>query len=323
MSVALGLLAVLAFSYVMGMNDGAALVTLNVSNRAIGSLASALLLSVVVPLAPVVLGLAVAQTVAFRLVGVGGSAGAKIVLAGMGVAVALVIILSRRGLPTSLTLALIGGIIGAGVGGGLKISTRPVIGVLGSALAAPVVAVVIAGTFRRLLDSASVIALRSRGLRTLHVFAFMSQSIAYGANDGQKAFAVALIIVGLIRPVGQPDLPAWALLTVGAAFLAGTLTGLRAARRGLGSRLAPERTHHSIVAQLASAISVGVSAAAGMPVSMTQASTAGIVGSTAAESSRRVRWDQAVRLINAWILTLPSSVALGILAGVIVRELSQ
>jgi len=302
----------LAFSYVMGRNDGASLVAANVPNRLLGGFGSSLVLSFAVGLVPVVVGFGVAETIAFRLVGLGGSNGRAIAVAGVSVAIGVVLVMSRWGLPTSLTLALVGAIVGAGIGGGLPVDWRPILGVVAIGVAAPVIAGVVASAIRTLFGHAPLAPSRRSSRRLVHVASFLLQAIAYGANDGQKAFAVVLVVFGAHQ---QAHLDWWELLGVAGLFCVGSVAGRRSALRGLGSRLAPERMHHSMVAQFASAASVGASAMLGMPVSMTQACAAGLVGSTAIESSRRVRWEQAVRLVHAWLFTLPASLVIGVIAG--------
>jgi PiT family inorganic phosphate transporter len=56
-----------------------------------------------------------------------------------------------------------------------------------------------------------------------------------------------------------------------------------------------------------------------MPLSSTQATTAGLFGGVARLTPSQVRWSQVRSIGAAWVLTLPSSVALGALFGLLLR----
>lgn len=311
------LLAVIAFTVVMGTNDGASIVAVNGPSRGIGALGSSLVLSGSLVAVPLVVGWDVASTVALRLVAFGAPEDRTTFLAAVVVAMAVVFGLSRKGLPTSLTLALVGGIVGSGIGSGLPVRSGLVLIVLAIGAAAPILAGATGFVMHQAMSLLSSTRIGPRTLRVAHVAIFTAQAAAYGANDGQKAFAVLAILVGTPGSSTLSFTPS-TLIGLGVLFWIGTILGVKAIRGGIGRRLAPERTHHSITAQLASAVSVGAGAVFSAPVSMTQASAASLVGSAAAESRRRVRWDQVARIGQAWILTLPTAAALGIAVGAII-----
>jgi inorganic phosphate transporter, PiT family len=54
-------------------------------------------------------------------------------------------------------------------------------------------------------------------------------------------------------------------------------------------------------------------------VSMTQSVAGGLAGAGASQGLRRVRWQFALPLIAAWLVTLPASFAGGLLAGLLLR----
>ncbi|GAA3410988.1 hypothetical protein [Streptosporangium vulgare] len=131
--------AVVAVLFVLtsGANDGATLIGLGLRFPRSPGWAIAGLLVVVLFAGPYVLGVAVARTFTERLAGLGTSGGAAAFLAGVVTAVIVVAVLTGRGLPTSLTLAVIGGISGAGFGAGLPVSWRNLGAVLAVGAAAP------------------------------------------------------------------------------------------------------------------------------------------------------------------------------------------
>jgi PiT family inorganic phosphate transporter len=212
-----------------------------------------------------------------------------------------------RGLPTSLTLAVVGAITGAGLGGGLPVSWRWVGFVLLVAAVAPLLGAALAAVASRALGRLPGRGPAHRRIRVFHHVAYLGQCLAYGLNDGQKMLAVAGIALGSTAAIATP--PLWLPIVIGAAFLLGAILGLRRVSGTLGEALAPVRPPVAVVAAAAAAGAVLVSTALHAPVSMTQSLAGALVGgSGASHSYRRVRWAGAARILVAWLLTLPAAV---------------
>jgi PiT family inorganic phosphate transporter len=56
-----------------------------------------------------------------------------------------------------------------------------------------------------------------------------------------------------------------------------------------------------------------------MPVSMTQAIAGGLIGAGVNLGGGRVRWYAAVKIVTAWLLTLPASLVLAAVAAYLVK----
>jgi PiT family inorganic phosphate transporter len=91
------------------------------------------------------------------------------------------------------------------------------------------------------------------------------------------------------------------------AFCVGTVLGLGRVAPRLTLALALTGPADGIAAELASTASAFVARGFGAPISMTQTMTAGLVGARTRTGMRRVRWEQAARLVTAWAATLPIS----------------
>ncbi|MGV9778042.1 anion permease [Streptosporangium sp. NPDC003464] len=313
------------FVLVSGANDGATLIGLGLRfPRSPGWAVAALPVAVLFAV-PYLLGITVARTFTERLAGLGTSGGAAAFLAGVAIAVAVVAVLTGRGLPTSLTLAVIGGISGAGIGAGLPVSWSGLTAVLAVGAGAPLAGLVLGYLLGNVSHRVPSHRRMSRLVLAAHLLAYAAQCVAYALNDGQKMIAVVSVAVGVGRhglggvgPVEVP--PAWmAVLT--AVFLAGALTSLAPVGERLGRGLVITRPLHIVSAEAAATGAVLGSSALGSPVSMTQSITAGVVGVAASEGARRVRWQGVVNMGTAWVVTLPSSMALGCLAGLALRLL--
>ncbi|NRQ35446.1 inorganic phosphate transporter [Nonomuraea sp. NN258] len=298
------------FAIVSGVNDGGALLATGLKLPTVRPATGILTLVVLVALVPL-LSHQVAVTFVTRLATFDGP-GSKIAMTVAVIsALAVVTWLSSRGRPTSLTLAIVGGLTGAGVGWGLPVSPGSVALVLAFGVAAPIAGGLLAWVLIRALVAITT----ARGLSSWHWAAFLLQTVAYAANDGQKMLAVFMIALGF---AGAP-LPYTTLVAV--LFGIGALYGLPKAGRTLSREIIVSRPAHGVAAELAAGTSVIACAAVGMPVSMTQAIAGGLIGAGVAVGSGRVRWYAAVKIVAAWLFTLPAAALLAGVAAFVLKGL--
>jgi inorganic phosphate transporter, PiT family len=306
--VVAGLLLLAAgFAFVNGMNDGGSLTSTGIKLPGIQPLAAIAMLTLSVVAAPLLFGTAVATTLAIRLVQFEAESAELALTLAVIVAVGVVLVLSRWGLPTSLTLAVVGAITGAGLGSGSSVSWRWVAGVLVLAAVAPLVGAMLALTLTRLAYAWTPLVRMPAFLRQAHRAAFSLQCLAYGVNDGQKMLAVfALALASSTDPVG---LPGWAMTLLAVCFALGTAIGLRRYGGTLGGGVMPVRPTNAVIAEVSSGVTVLSTGLLGAPVSMTQAIAGGLIGTGAHEGIRRIRWNQALKIVAAWVVTLPVALA--------------
>ncbi|MEV4222499.1 inorganic phosphate transporter [Nonomuraea sp. NPDC049725] len=291
------------FAVVTGMNDGGALLATGLKLPTVRPVTGILTLVVLVALVPLVTH-QVALTFVTRLATFDGPGGRIATIIAVVSALTVVLVLSAKGRPTSLTLAVVGGLTGAGLGWGLPVSGGSVALVLAFGLAAPVVGGLLAWAMTVLLLKLTT----ARGLWNWHRAGFLLQTVAYAANDGQKMLAVFMIALGFS---GTP-LPYTSLVAV--LFGLGALYGLPKAGRTLSREIIAFRPLHGVSAELSAGAAVLGCSALGMPVSMTQAIAGGLIGAGVNHGGGRVRWYAAVKIVTAWLLTLPASAALAALA---------
>lgn len=292
-----------AFAVVTGVNDGGSLLSTGLkvpSVRALNALLILVCCMAVVPLFTT----AVAQGFAHRLVAFDGPDAKPAVAAAVVSSVLLVLVLTWRGLPTSLTLALVGGLTGSGVGFGLDVSWPAVTKVLVVGACAPIVGCLLGYLISRLMRLAPSAPALSGAVYRMHRLAYSLQAVAYASNDGQKILAIWAVL-GIGSLVGRP--PVWVLLSGGAAFGLGVVLGLPRVARGLSNGVLLVRPAHAVSAEFASGTAVLGSAAIGVPVSMTQAIAGGLIGTGLSHGRRRIRWNEVSRIGLAWVITLPCS----------------
>src|SRR5260370_1095989 len=281
------------FGLVSGFNDGGNLMASFTSGRLITPrVAAALLLFSVA--GPLVIGTAVAQTVGTNVIDLRGQGELDYVLITLS-SLSVVLLSWRIGIPTSMTLALVGAMLGwVAAGGELGLIhwrgvARILLGMPISVLGGGLLALLLYAGVRRYLGGSSHASIL--GLARFQFATAAIQAFAYGANDMEKT--VGLIAVGLSFPNhGQavvfwgptPIIGAFVLFFLGAIF-----GGARVARR-IGSGVLKVRPMQALAQQLASGGVVSVLAIAGAPVSMTQTIDGGLVGVRAAQRASSIRW---------------------------------
>lgn len=308
-SALLFLLAV-AFAFANGLNDGGSLVATGLAVRSLDIGAAVAMLAIAVIAGPMLIGVAVARTLSDNLVSFGAAAGRVALVAAVVATLAVVWALASRGLPTSLTLGLVGAITGAGVGAGLPVAWGVLGRVLVLAAVAPFLAAAIALVLGRVVRRFPGWGSVSRRLGAAHRLAFALQCLAYGVNDGQKMLAVAAIAAGVDVMVVADGF--WTLVIIAVAFSAGTLVGLRKVASTIGGDMLPMRPLRAVITEFSSSAAVISTGIIGAPVSMTQSIVGGLVGTGVVVGTGRVRWLAVFRLVGAWALTLPLAFGLSL-----------
>ena len=296
-------LAAAAFTMLNGANDGGTLVAVGLTVRGISPIVAVVGLALAVAIVPVLIGTRVATTLTSRLVSLDGDAGRLALLTAVVSAVVVTAGLSWRGLPTSLTLALVGGIAGVGWGYALPVSW-PFIGlVLLLAAVAPLAGLAAAFGLSRINTRLSAPGGIDRRIRRMHLAVRRLRcqrrpEDAGGVRRGQRAGDRCG------RDTTHPDGRHRPAVSRGRGSGAAALR--RFHRWWRGPRAPPE----AVATELASAGVVLGTAALGAPVSMTQAISGGLIGSGITRGYRRVRWRAAAQIGLAWALTLPASFVL-------------
>jgi PiT family inorganic phosphate transporter len=313
--VSLLVLTALMFAFVVGANDGAALLGANLTGKAIRPLLGALVTAAAIVIVPAFLGTPVADTLAHGLVMFDAPEGPHALLIAVIVTIGIVLVSSRLGLPTSVTQALTGAMIGAAFGAGLAIDLVGAARVLLALALVPLMtgaaALVVTVVIVRMRMPSHV----GDHLRRLHMVGYVVASTAYAANDAQKLHAVAAIALGTTP--GRLGIAITSLLAM--LFAAGTLFGVRGMALRF-RRLLPGRPMNTVIADYSAGLSVLASATVGAPVSMSHATAAGLVGSAAVlDTYRRVRWDQALRIGATWVTTLPAAMVISAVAATKLR----
>jgi PiT family inorganic phosphate transporter len=312
----------LAFAFTNGVHDAANAIATLVSTRAARPGAAVVLAAVGNIAGPLLLGTAVASTIA-GIVTVQPDQVLPIVGAALTGAVAWNGLTWWRGLPSSSGHALLGGLVGAALAGeGLNgvdwggfNGIRPV-GVLGVA-AVLVLTPILSFGLGFSLDRAarrSVRRLTHRIRGPVRAGQWvMSQTLAltHGANDAQKAVGVVALLLVASGELAHLAAPTWVELLCGIALTLGTATGGWRIVRTLGRRITLVRPIDSLASETCSAGLLLASSLVGAPVSTSEIVASSVVGLGGGRRRwRHVRWLVVRSMILAWLVTVPASAAM-------------
>lgn len=319
LAMALVVVAALAFAFSNGFHDTYDLISTAVSTRAVAP-GVAIAAAAVLNFAGAFIGVAVAATIAQDVVEAGDIA-PVVVLCGLLGAIVWNLATWRRGLPSSSSHALIGGLLGAtlaAAGTGAVIDGGVLDKVLIPALLAPLAAFLAALCLIALLYRAfgrrrpGPVA---RGFRTAQLVSSSLLALGHGANDAQKTMgvvALALIAHGSLGAGDDP--PFWVIATAAAAIGLGTYAGGLRVMRSRGARVIEMDAAQGFSAQGAGAATTLVATFLGFPISSTHAISGGVIGAGAAKRVSAVRWGVAGNIVVAWLLTLPAAAVIGAVA---------
>ncbi|MBU1343182.1 MAG: inorganic phosphate transporter [Proteobacteria bacterium] len=303
----------LVFDFLNGMNDAANSIATIVSTRVLSPRMAVAWAAFFNLVAAFGFGVGVAKTIGRGVVSP-DILSLWFVLAVLVGAVLWTHVCTVMGLPISVSHALVGGIIGAGlVKGGVKVLILPGIIKIGMfIILSPLVgmalgiffSIVTAWVFRR-WPPGSV----DRFFRIGQLISSALFSLGHGANDAQKTMGI--IVMVLVSGGWQEgfSVPVWVIFTCHLAIAMGTLLGGWRVVKTMGMRVTKLMPVDGFCAEMAAAASIIGNSFAGIPVSTTHTITGGIIGVGSVHRLSAVRWGVAKTIVLAWVLTIPGSAA--------------
>ena len=224
-----------------------------------------------------------------------------------------------KGIPSSSSHALVGGMIGSGV------AHAGLTGVKWTGLNKTLIAIVLSPTIGMILAMlvmlvTSWLFMRAssctaeRSFRMLHLVSSGAYSLSHGLNDAQKTMGIITVLLystGYLH--GKFEVPHWVAIACYIAIALGTLSGGWKIIETMGSRITKLSQHQGFSASLAGSIVLFTASALGIPVSTTHTITGAVIGAGTARRASAVRWGVAGNVIAAWVITLPASAAVGAL----------
>ncbi|HTN13528.1 MAG TPA: inorganic phosphate transporter [Devosia sp.] len=321
----IGLIALaLAFDFLNGLHDAANAIATVVSTRLLSPFAAVVFAALGNFTAYWLVGLHVAETVGKGIVDKDAVTPAVVFGALVG-AMFWNVVTWIKGIPSSSSHALIGGLLGAGIAhaGTGVVETEGTVKTVLAIFLSPVIGFVIAmammvltswifrGTQPRRADSI---------FKGLHLLSSAAYSISHGGNDAQKTMGIiAVLLYSTGHLGGEFHVPEWVVLSCYSAIALGTMSGGWKIIKTMGTGLTKLNHHSGFCASTAGSFVVFGASAMGIPISTTHAITGSVVGTGASRRASAVRWSVASRVIVAWFITIPASAAVGALFYLLTR----
>jgi PiT family inorganic phosphate transporter len=218
-----------------------------------------------------------------------------------------------KGIPSSSSHALIGGIVGAGLAhAGLG-------SIQWNGLNKSLIAIVLSPTLGLILTMLIMLVTSWLGVRAsasgaertfrgLHLVSAGAYSLGHGLNDAQKTMGVITVLLystGYLH--GKFEVPHWVALSCYVAIGLGTLTGGWRIIETMGTRITKLNQHQGFSASAGGSVMLFAASYLGIPVSTTHTITGCVIGAGAARRASAVRWGIAGNVAIAWLITIPAS----------------
>jgi PiT family inorganic phosphate transporter len=178
-------------------------------------------------------------------------------------------------------------------------------------------------------------------LKKMQLLSSASFSLGHGGNDSQKVMGIIAAAVAVyihsngVSVTDMPEwlqvvlpnekegikaqMPEWIPIACYSAIAAGTLSGGWKIVKTMGSKITKVTAFEGVVAESAGALTLFMTEHFKIPVSTTHTITGSIIGVGITKRVSAVRWGVTVKLVWAWILTIPVSALIAALVYYIVN----
>ena len=317
------ILLALLFDFLNGMNDAANSIATIVSTRVLSPRKAVAWAAFFNLVAAFGFGVGVAKTIGKGIV-TPDILSLWFVLAVLVGAVVWTYTCTMLGLPISVSHALVGGIIGAGlmkggysalvIHGIVKIAVFIVLSPLIGMFLSILFTIIISWVFRYWSPWRV-----DRLFRTGQLLSSALFSLGHGANDAQKTMGIIVMVLVAAGWQDGFDVPMWVILSCHVAIALGTLLGGWRVVHTMGMRVTKLVPAGGFCAELAAAVSIIGNSFAGIPVSTTHTITGGIIGVGSMRRLSAVKWGVAGNIMLAWVMTIPGAALLSSLAYIILK----
>ena len=244
-----------------------------------------------------------------------------VVIATLIAAIAWDLLTWYYGLPSSSSHALIGGLVGASIalsasldivqwGGVVKkvlipLITSPLIGFVLGFILMKCLYMALARTSPYLVN---------RWFSELQIVSAAFVALTHGSNDAQKSMGVITLALVSYGAISDFHIPPWVILSCAAAMAAGTAMGGWRIIKTVGTDFVELQPVHGFCAETSASAVILTATAMGIPISTTHVITSAILGVGLSQGKKKVNWGVGIRIVWAWVLTIPASAAAGYFA---------
>ena len=323
----IGIVAVVAFDFTNGFHDAANMIATSISSHTMPAQRAIVIVTVFTFLGPLLGGVAVADTIGqfVQIDPKNPLIAQSVVISAILSAISYNLITWKLGLPSSSSLSLSSGLVGAGlfaVGSGnihwgtnelmhghLDGFMKVVAGMFFSPLAGFIAGFLIIKFFLKIFKRLTL--KFTPILKTSQYISVSWLAFSHGTNDAQKGMGMIAMMLYASGVTHHFSVPFWVIVLSAASITAGTMFGGWSIIKTLGFGIYHVKLIHSIADQIGSALVILGSSLIGAPVSTTQVVTTTLIGIGAGEHPRHVRWTMAGTIAKGWLFNVPVSLVTG------------
>lgn len=322
---AIGLVIVLAlaFDFINGFHDTANAIATCIATRSL-SPRIAIIMSAFLNFVGAMVSTGVAKTIGGEIVTSPQMVDSTVLIAALFAAIVWNLFTWKIGMPSSSSHALIGGVLGAvtisyGTG---AINGNGVFMIVAGLIGSPVIAMFSGYVIMTLL----FILFRNVGRSKVNYISLHIQSLSaavmafsHGSNDAQKCMGIITLALLSGRYIGELEVPFLVKIACAFAMCAGTSVGGWRIIRTVGNKIFRLEPVNGLAADINSALTIFTATFLHLPVSTTHVVTGSIMGVGWAKRFRAVHWNVAYSMVGAWVMTIPSTAAVGALVYILIR----
>lgn len=305
----------LVFDFINGFHDAANSIATVVSTKVLTPLQAVIWAASFNVIAYFIFDLKVADTVAKTVDA--NAITLYVIMAGLIAAIIWNLLTWYFGIPSSSSHTLIGGFAGAAIAhaGFGVVHVNKIMPTVYFIILAPLIGLILSSILSTILlhlSKNSTPGKVNKIYKKLQLVSAALYSLGHGGNDAQKVMgiiAAALIANGQLTDMKH--LPSWIPTACYAAIGFGTLFGGWRIVKTMGDKITKLTPFEGFAAETAGAITLFGTGSLGIPVSTTHTITGSIMGVGVVKRISAVKWGVSIRLMWAWILTIPISGLLG------------
>lgn len=322
---AIGLVIVLAlaFDFINGFHDTANAIATCIATRSL-SPRIAIIMSAFLNFVGAMVSTGVAKTIGGEIVTSPQMVDSTVLIAALFAAIVWNLFTWKIGMPSSSSHALIGGVLGAvtisyGMG---AINGNGVFMIVAGLIGSPVIAMFSGYVIMTLL----FILFRNVGKSKVNYISLHIQNLSaavmafsHGSNDAQKCMGIITLALLSGGYIGELEVPFLVKIACAFAMCAGTSVGGWRIIRTVGNKIFRLEPVNGLAADINSALTIFTATFLHLPVSTTHVVTGSIMGVGWAKRFRAVHWNVAYSMVGAWVMTIPSTAAVGALVYILIR----
>jgi PiT family inorganic phosphate transporter len=311
-------LLALVFDYINGFHDTANAIATSVSTRALTPRV-AVWMAASLNFLGAMYSTGVAKTIGGDLVKSAQMVNQQIIIAAIIGAIFWNLLTWWKGIPSSSSHALVGGVVGAVLisKGYEALKIDGILKIVAALICSPIIAMatgfivmtILLWIFGRKAPSRINPKFKKAQILTAAMMAF-----SHGSNDAQKAMGIITLTLVSTGYLTSLEVPIWVKLAAATAMGLGTAAGGWRIIRTMGSKIFKLEPISGFASDLNSSLIIFGATLLHLPVSTTHVVSGSIMGVGTSKRISAVHWGVAQQMLMAWILTIPCTAFVSALA---------